>query len=144
MGLLSQESQDGLLLIDFAYGSLRNPLVCLRRLRFTQSAYGAFDGARAQNDCSCFLTLYSTRSQTRAYGATLGLKMLTVAYERHAFAYSNLLCANQCLAYSLGVLASAHMRIKTLKDTTCCEGFWAERAERPWVTRSERKRNRQI
>ena len=33
---------------DFAYGSLRNPLFCLRRPRCTQRAYGAYGGTRAQ------------------------------------------------------------------------------------------------
>ena len=55
--------------------------------------------------------MYSTRHQTRAYGAcgaTSGLKLLTVAYEYYVFAYGNLDYATPCLAYSSGVLASAH------------------------------------
>ena len=58
------------------------------------------------------LNMYSTRPQTRAsgaYGTTSGLKLLTVAYERHAFAYGNLDCATPCLAYSSGVLTSAQL-----------------------------------
>ena len=60
-------------------------------------------------------SFYST--QTRAYGAysaTSGLKLLTAAYERHAFAYGNLDYATPCLAYSSMVLTSARMEFVRL------------------------------
>ena len=68
-----------------------------------------------------FLNVYSTRPQTRAYGAygaTSGLKPFPVAYQRHAFAYGNLDYATPCLAYSSGVLTDAHLIKESLK------AFW--------------------
>ena len=71
------------------------------------------------------LNMYSTRPQTRAYGAcgaTSGLKLLTVAYARHAFACANLDYATPCLAYSSGVSTSAHLVIKSHAPT--CKEMW--------------------
>ena len=72
-------------------------------------------------------------------------KLLTVAYERHAFAYGNLDCATPCLAYSSRVLISAQISWHNVQQPLprlgefSPERFWQDRLSDRWVCRAGRR-----
>ena len=78
----------------FAYGSLRNPLVCLWWLRVTR-ACRAYGGTRPQDDCSCSQTCIQHVPKQELTSPTL-LIWMVIAYSSlrtPRFAFGNLVYA---------------------------------------------------